>query len=140
MYPIKTLHTEVLLRNRWYAIRRDDILLPDGSLGEYNVVDRRDAVFIIPVLPDGRIVLIRHYRHTVRDWVWAVPAGSIEDGIDPTAMARTELREEIGGRTESLTLVGDFFTMPGISNERSYVFLARDVRLGTHARDPTEII
>lgn len=52
-------------RTRWYALREDQIRLPDGSQGIYGVIERPGAVWVVPALADGRIALIRNYRYTI---------------------------------------------------------------------------
>jgi len=122
------------------ALREDQIKLPDGSQGVYTVIERPAAVWIVPLLSDGQMVLIWNYRYTVDKWLWEVPAGSITPGIPPEEMARRELSEEIGGMAESLKQVSTFYTWPGQCNELGYVFLARGVTLGEPHREPTEIM
>lgn len=113
---------------------------PDGSEGTYTVVDKRPAVWIVPILEDGRIVLIRNYRYTVKEWLWEVPAGGIEDGIDPMEMARRELLEEVGGTAAAMRYVTGFASNAGISNERAEIFLAQGVVLGMPRHEPSEVM
>jgi ADP-ribose pyrophosphatase len=139
--PIKTLESRVVYTNDpWYQLRKDRIELPDGSLGQYTVIERPGGVWILPLLKDGRIVLIRNYRHTIKGWLWEIPAGGLKDGIPPEEMARRELSEEIGGEAESLTLAARFYTMPGVGDELAHVYLARGVTLGEAHLEPTEIM
>lgn len=138
--PFTTLRSRVIWRSPWYALRQDDIRLPDGSESVYTVVERQQAVFIVPALTDGRLALIRNYRYTLDDWLWEVPAGSLQIGESPVEAARRELAEEIGGQTGRLEPITSFYTMPGICNELSHVFLAYDVVLGTPRREPSEVM
>jgi ADP-ribose pyrophosphatase len=138
--PYRTLSSRIVWRSPWFALREDQIRLPDGSDGVYTVIERPGAVWIVPVLHDGRLVLIRNYRHTVGEWLWEVPAGGLEDGVPAVEMARRELSEEIGGTAESLEFVATTYTVPGISDERGYIYLARGVRLGEPHREPTEMM
>ena len=139
--PIQTLESQDVFANPpWFAIRRDRIALPDGSEAIYNVITRPGGVWIVPVLPDGRMVLIRNYRHTIGGWLWEVPAGGLKDNIAPDEMARTELAEEIGGTAQSLERVSQFYTMPGASDEIAHIYLARGVTLGEPKHEPTEIM
>jgi 8-oxo-dGTP pyrophosphatase MutT (NUDIX family) len=138
--PFVTLRSRVIWRSPWYNLRQDDIRLPDGSESVYTVVERQQAVFIVPVLTDGRLALIRNYRYTLGGWLWEVPAGSLQAGERPIEAARRELAEEIGGRTEHLELAASFYTMPGICNELSHVFLAYDVVLSVPQREPSEVM
>lgn len=129
----------MIWNSRWYGLRQDQVRFPDGSEGTYTIVDKRDAVWIIPILSDGRIVLIRNYRYTIKEWVWEIPAGGIEDGVTPAEMAHRELAEEIGGTSERIEQVADFYTALGICNERAYIFVAHNVVLGEPHHEPSEI-
>lgn len=138
--PYQTLDSRIIRRTRWYVLREDQIRLPDGSHGVYTIVERPGAVWIVPVLEDGQMVLIRNYRYTLRQWLWEVPAGGLEPGVPILEMARRELAEEIGGQAGSLEQMATFYTMPGISDEVGYVFLAQGVVLGEPQCEPTEVM
>ena len=138
--PYILLGSRFVWRNAWYTLREDQLRLPDGSQGAYTVIERPGAVWIVPVAPDGRIILIRNYRHTVDEWLWEVPAGGLKPGVDPEEMARRELREEIGGSARSFEFVMRFYTVPGMSDEVGYIFLARGVTVGEPHREPTEVM
>ena len=125
----------------WYHVRQDQLILPDGSAGEYNVVSRPEgAAFAIPVLTTGEIVLIQHYRHTVGEWVWEIPAGGVQNHQTPQDAATNELKEEIGGTAQKTTYLGNFYTAVGFCNETCHVFLATDVTLGDIDREPLEFM
>ena len=100
--PIITEHTMIAWECPYYRVRRDQIRLQDGTEGLYHVLEMRDSVFVVPVLEDGRIVLIYSYRHTLGEWVWEVPAGGIKPDQSPENAARAELQEEIGGNASHL--------------------------------------
>lgn len=63
--PFQTLSSRTAWSCPWYRVRQDEIRLPDGQTAVYNVVEKPEAVWIIPVTADGEIVLIRTYRYTV---------------------------------------------------------------------------
>jgi ADP-ribose pyrophosphatase len=116
----------------------------------WTVVHRKRAVVIAPMTSDGKIILIRQERLPVRAAIWEVPAGQIDDAKDPQmseikAVALRELREETGFELDEdgeLISLGDYFTSPGMTDERGYFFLARPVRLSAdgHAHDESESI
>ena len=124
----------------WYRVRQDQVTWPDGSAGVYNVVEASPCVFIVPVTPDGEIVLIHQYRHTTGRWVWEIPAGAINDGQSMLDAAKMELREEVGGVSDSFNYLGEFETANGRSNEVAHLFLARDVVLGENELESAEIL
>lgn len=138
--PFKTLSSKIAWSCPWYAVRQDKILLPNGSQGVYNTVTKAPAVWIVPVTPEGQIVLCYSYRHTVDDWCWELPAGSLKPGQTLTEAAREELHEEVGGRCRTLKHLGQFYTANGICDEVGHYFLATGVTLAAPAHEPAEVI
>lgn len=138
--PIKTLTSKIAFSCPWYNVRQDGILLPDGTHGTYNVVDAPPCVFIVPLTPDGQIVLIRQYRYTVQQWVWEIPAGGLQQGQTPLDAARQELREEIGGVSNEILSLGTFHTANGRTSELGNYFVAKNVQLGESEHESSEVI
>jgi ADP-ribose pyrophosphatase len=120
-------------------VRVDRVRLHTGAEIEYTYLETPAAVFVVPLLRDGRIVLIRQYRHPLREWVWEVPAGSIGDE-SPEETARRELEEEIGGTCEELIPLGWFYSSPAHLTLKSYPFLAVGVELGDSRPEETELL
>lgn len=141
MKPYQTLASRLLFQSRWYQLRQDDVILPNGEQTVYNVIQKGDAVWVVPVLTDGRIVLINQYRYAIDQWCLELPAGNIGSDTTPEETAHRELLEEVGGRTASMTFLGKYWTMKGIGNEMGHFYLARDVTLsGKFDHEPTEVI
>lgn len=139
--PFPTLRTERIYHSRWCGLRRDWIQLKDGREQEYHVIEIPDAVAVVPVLPDGRIVLIGQYRHPHGKTHWEVPAGRMLDGEEAQLCAERELREETGHRAGSWERLPGFYPINGISDHYAHVFVAKDcVRLGEHEPEDCEQI
>jgi ADP-ribose pyrophosphatase len=138
--PIATVSSTTAWTSPWYRVRQDKVMLPDGSQGVFNVVEHPGATWIIPVTEMGEIVLVRHYRYTVDDWCWEIPAGGIKDGLSLEETALAELKEEVGGTASSIQYVGQFYTSNGISNEVAHIFLASGVQLGEPNHEPAEVM
>jgi ADP-ribose pyrophosphatase len=138
--PFRTVRSRIAWSCPWYRVREDVIVLPDGSEGVYNVVEHPGAVWIVPVTAAGEVVLLNHYRHTVDDWCWEVPAGGLKAGQQPSDAAREELAQEIGGRAQHWHYIGPFYGSNGISNEQGHIYLALGVVLGAPAHEPAEVI
>jgi len=96
-----------------------------GPTLKRDVVRHPGAVAIVPILPDGRLVLVRNFRVAVSQWVLELCAGKLEAGEDPTAAARRELEEETGHSAETIESMGTFYTSPGFTDERMHLFEAR---------------
>lgn len=138
--PFTTLSSRIAWTCPWYNIRQDKLLLPDGRPGEYNVVQHPGAAWVVPITPQGEVVLLWHYRYTVDDWCWELPAGGLKPNHTPLQTAQEELREEIGGTAATWQEVGWFYSSNGISNEKAYIFLATGVTLGPTAHEPAEVM
>jgi 8-oxo-dGDP phosphatase len=108
------------------TLRTDQVQMPGGELAQRDVIEHPGAVAIVALDDDGRVLMIRHYRHPARHLLWEIPAG-LRDvaGEDPRATAERELLEEAGYRASEWRELADFFTSPGILTERVRVFIAR---------------
>ncbi len=115
---------------RTFRLRRDRLLIKGTHQIDYSYIESDGAVWVVPVTPEGNVVLIRQYRYSVDDWVWEVPAGGLfdHDG-DLESLVRRELREEVGGEAGSLKYVGWFYGGAAMTNTRCHVFIAYDTRL-----------
>jgi len=138
--PYQTLSRQYLWQSPWYNVRQDRLRTGDGKELTYTVIEKPEAVWIVPVTADGKLVLIEQYRYAIDSWCLEVPAGNMEPGADALAMAARELREETGGISERILSVADFYTMNGIGDEVAQVFLALGVTLGEPQREETEYI
>jgi ADP-ribose pyrophosphatase len=136
----KTLSQKIVWACPWYSVRQDEILLPDGRAGVYNIVQKEAAVWILPVTMEKQIVLIRNYRYAVDDWCWEIPAGSIKAGQSPEEAALAELAEEVGGEAQQLDYIGQSYMANGICDEVGHFFLATGVSLGEPDHEAAEVI
>lgn len=121
------------------TVRVDDLTMPSGRLVEREVITHGGAVGIIPVTDDGRIIMIRQYRHPVDRLLLEIPAGKLDPGEEPAACAERELIEEIGMAPGRLKKITAFFTTPGYSNEVFHLFLAENL-IERHSDKPEEEI
>jgi len=138
MRPWQILDQRFLWQSRWYNLRQDRLRAPDGHEFAFTVVEHPGAVWVVPVMADGRVALVWQYRYAVDDWCYEVPAGGLSPGLTPEEVARRELLEEVGGQAAELHFVGRFYTSNGISDEVAYVYLATGVELGEAQPEPTE--
>lgn len=140
--PFRIVATAPAFENRWWKILKETVELPDGSTDEYFINHTRGGALVIPVTPEGKVVVNRQYKHGAREVVQEFAIGRIdEDDADPLAAAKRELLEETGyagGEWEPLaTLVSN----PTSSTSRIHVFLARGVRAaGAASGNPREIV
>ncbi len=121
-------------------MRREHYRLPDGRHASLDAVRYRNVATVVPLLSDGRVVLLRQLRPIVGLELWEVPAGTLEPGESPEACARRELQEEAGYRAGRLAPLGEAFADPGLTDERIHFFVARDLTPAPRRPDPDERI
>ena len=126
----KILSSKILLRSRVFDVRRDKAIEPDGLRSTRDIVVHPGSVVVLPVFDDGRILLIRQYRHAVGRELWELVAGGMEPGEAPLAGAKRELAEETGYTARSWRKLLDVFPTPGFVSERMVVYLAQDLHKG----------
>jgi len=119
------LHSQTLYRGRVLSLKLDRIIEPAGIQALREVVVHRGSVVILPILDDGRVILVRQYRYAARQELWELVAGSLEPGETVLRAARRELFEEAGYRTRRLQQMLSFYPSPGFLTERMHVVEAR---------------
>jgi ADP-ribose pyrophosphatase len=126
----KILRSKIIYKGPVFGVRRDEVLEPGGVRTTREVVTHPGSVVILPLLPDGRILLVRQYRHATRQFLWELVAGRIERGENPRQAAARELLEETGYRAKRYRVFLDIFPTPGFLEERMYILLAQGLISG----------
>jgi len=129
--------SELLSGSKWRAVISDRLRL-SGRETSYDYLAVPRAVFVAAVTRGRELLLVRQYRHPVRDWTLEVPAGSICDGESSLEGARRELHEETGGSAEEWQHLSTFFSSSAHMSLRSDAWLATDVELGEPALEEGE--
>jgi len=126
----KLLRSKIIYQGRVFGVRRDEVREPDGLRAIREVITHPGSVVVLPVLPDGRILLIRQYRHATRQYLWELVAGRIDSGESVRQAAVRELIEETGYRAKKFRVFLDVFPTPGFLEERMYILLAEKLTAG----------
>jgi ADP-ribose pyrophosphatase len=113
-----------------FGVRRDEVLEPGGLRTTREVITHPGSVVVLPVLDDGRIVMIRQYRHAARQYLWELVAGRMDPGETPKQAAARELMEETGYRAKRFKVFLDVFPTPGFLEERMFILLAEGLMEG----------
>ncbi len=113
-----------------FGIRRDEIIEPSGVRTTREMITHPGSVVILPVLRDGRILLIQQYRYAARQYLWELVAGRIDPGENPRQAAARELIEETGYRAKRLRIFLEFFPTPGFLEEKMFLLLAEGLTPG----------
>jgi len=132
----KILKTEVLYQGKVFRLQRDTVIEPGGMQVERDIIVHPGSVVVLPVFGDGRVLLIRQYRHSVGEFLWELVAGRKEPGETPMAGARRELHEETGYTAKRLRRLMRVVPTPGFVNEWMWIFAAEGLRAG--AAQPEE--
>jgi ADP-ribose pyrophosphatase len=136
----EVVRSERLFQGRVVGLRVDEVHLEDGKRFRAEVVEHVPSVGIVPLREDGRVVLVRQYRHPIGDRLLEIPAGSVDPGETPEVCAQRELAEEIGCRADDVIRLGSFYLSPGYCTEFMHIFLARGLRRATADPDEDEQI
>ena len=136
-YVWRKLSTRPVLKTPYYGVRLDRLQHPRGHELDYYVIEfARQAVGVVPVDADGRVLLVQQWRHPVERLTWSVPAGAIETGESAADAAIRELREEAGHAPVNLEPLYRYHPTIGVADQTFHVFLARGVTdLGTRHDD-----
>ena len=126
----KVLSSEVLFQGRVFALKREQIAEPNGLIATREIVVHPGSVVVLPVLGDGRIVLIRQYRHAAGQYLWELVAGHKEPDEDPIEGAQRELQEETGYTAKRIKKLFEIFPSPGLLGERMDIFVAEGLTKG----------
>ncbi|MBT3180152.1 MAG: NUDIX hydrolase [Candidatus Marinimicrobia bacterium] len=134
------LSSEIIFQGRLLDVRKDEVLLPNGKTSTREWINHPGAVCIIPILPNGKIALIRQYRYPVQSEMIELPAGKLDKGEKPEKCAKRELIEEIGYRSNKLTFLSHIHPAIGFANEKMWIFLAEDLEKTESKLDEDEFI
>jgi ADP-ribose pyrophosphatase len=124
MDKLKVLNSERRYAGRVFNLVLDEVELPSGRRTVKEIAEHAGGAVIVPMMEDRTLLLVRQYRHAVRQHVVELPAGKLGEGEDPAVCAARELEEETGyvaARLEKLTAI---FTTPGFCSEQLHIYLA----------------
>jgi ADP-ribose pyrophosphatase len=132
--------SEPVWRGRFLDVRRDTVALPDGSQATREYIVHPGAVMVVPLLPDGRLVMERQHRHPMGKVMLEFPAGKIDPGEAPFACAVRELAEETGYRAAEWARAGILHNAIAYSTEGIEIWFARGLTPGAPELDAGEFL
>ena len=125
--PARLLETTASLDVRKLCFEVNRLELPMGVEGTFGVIKHPGASLAVPVLADGRVVVLRQYRFAVATRLLEFPAGTLDPGETPLSTMQRELQEEAGYSASRWDPLGVMLPCPGYSDEVIHLFLARDL-------------
>lgn len=121
-----------------FKVRVDEVEMPDGQILEREVIKHAGAVGVVPITADGRVILVKQYRHAIGGYLWEIPAGKRDRVEAPTECAKRELKEEAGAEYTDLWELAEFNNSPGYSSELFHLYLAKVSNIGEAEPDGAE--
>ena len=134
------ISSEQKFSGRLIDLYLDQVELPDGETATREWIDHPGAVCLIPILPDGKICLIRQFRYGPGEEFIEIPAGKLDAGEAPLDCAYRELEEETGYRANKLTFLTNIHPAIGFSNEKMWMYLAEELELSKRKLDEDEFL
>ncbi|MFE4594034.1 NUDIX domain-containing protein [Streptomyces laurentii] len=108
------------------SVRTDDVVMPDGRVARRDYQVHPGSVAVLALDEQDRVLLLKQYRHPVRQKLWEIPAGLLDvPGENPLHAAQRELYEEAHVKAEDWRVLTDVYTTPGGCDEAVRIFLAR---------------
>ena len=141
MEQIKRVGRELVFKGSITDYYQDIIELPDGKIVKYDLVDHRGAAAVVPVLDDGRIVMVRQYRNALDRFTLEIPAGGLNGRDEPTDVAaKRELSEETGFISDDIELLISIRTTVAFCNEKIDIYVAKNLKPGKQHLDEDEFV
>jgi ADP-ribose pyrophosphatase len=136
----KLIESKVLYQGKVFRLQRDTVIEPGGMRVERDIIEHPGSVVVLPIFSDGRVLLIRQYRHSVGEFLWELVAGRKEPNETPARAARRELIEETGYTAKRLRKLMRIVPTPGFVNEWMWIFAAEGLKEGTAQPEEDEKI
>jgi ADP-ribose pyrophosphatase len=131
---------ETIRHGRAFDLTVENVTLPNGVNIDMDIIRHPGASAIIALSTEEEVVMLKQYRHAIGGELWEIPAGTFDGKEDPLVCAQRELIEETGYEAQTWESIGAVTPVPGYSDERIYLFIARDLIRKSQKLDPDEII
>ena len=127
-------------KGRIFDFVTEELTLPNGRDTEIGFIRHPGSIAVVPLVEDQSVVMELQYRHPVGEYLFEIPAGTIEPGESPLDCARRELIEETGFQAQDFIKLGTIHILPAYSDEEIHVFIASGLTPAQQNLDPDEII
>ena len=136
-----TIHNiKTIYNGKIFNVALEEVTLPNGVIKDREVVRHPGAAAMVPLLDDGNVVLVKQHRHAVNDYLWEIPAGTLEPEEDPLSCAQRELIEETGYEAERFEKLTDILPAPGYTDEHIHIFLAMGLKAVGQKLEDDEVL
>jgi ADP-ribose pyrophosphatase len=128
MSHAKTLRSERRYSGTVFNLVIDEVEYPSGNRGVREVAEHYGGAVVVPLLDDGRVLLVNQFRYPIQKNIIELPAGKLAAGEDPNDCAARELEEETGYTAGSLTKLTAIYTTPGFCTEQLHLYVATGLK------------
>jgi len=129
-----------VFRGRVLTLNLEQVRLPNGRVAELEIAHHPGGAAVVAIDAEGRVCLLRQFRHAAGGWLTELPAGKLDGGEPPLECARRELAEEAGVSARRWEKLGEFFSSPGVLTEVIHLFLARDLEPADASPEDHEVL
>lgn len=129
-----------IFKGKIINLRVDTVKLPNGKEATREVVEHPGAVAVVALNEKNELVMIHQFRAPINEVIIEIPAGKLEKGEDPLVCAKRELEEETGYQAASWKQMFTFYTTPGFSDEKMYLYMAKDLKSLEQSLDEDEFV
>lgn len=136
----KIIKTEEVYKGNFLVIENLDVKLPDGNIGNRDIVRHPGAVAVIAYVDDEQILLVEQFRVALNKTLLEIPAGKLEKGEVLETCAHRELEEETGYKAKNMEYLGTIATGAGFTDELIHIYKATDLYEGIKGGDDDEFI
>lgn len=126
------LRREVIYTGKIFDLIVDRIQYPSGNTGIREIAHHPGGAVIVPLLDDGRVILVRQLRYPLGKHIVELPAGKLTPGEDPQGAAARELEEETGWIAGTMEHLATIYTTPGFCDEELHLYLAEHMHPSPH--------
>lgn len=134
------LSSDAVYQGRILDVALEEHVLPDGRQSLFEIIRHPGGAAVLPILPDGQVLLIRQFRPAIGAMIYEIPAGRLEVNESPLECAGRELIEEVGYQAAQITPLGGFWSTVGFCDEYIHLFLGRGLTASEQALEPDEVI
>jgi 8-oxo-dGTP pyrophosphatase MutT (NUDIX family) len=135
----RPLEVRTIYEGRVVRLTVERVSLPNGTVADLEIVHHPGGAAVVAIDEQGRVCLLRQFRHAAQDWIWELPAGKIDNREPPLETAQRELEEEAGMRAGHWRSLGEALSSPGVFTEVIHLYLATALRATEHRPEEHEV-
>jgi ADP-ribose pyrophosphatase len=134
------IRQRTIYQGRVITLNLETVELPNGHVADLEIIHHPGGAAVVAVDAQGRVCLLRQFRHAAQGWIWELPAGKLEPNEPPLVTAGRELAEEAGTAAGQWHSLGGYVSSPGVFTEVVHLFLARQLHSVKTSHEASESI